>query len=321
MSCIYSHSSSYQIIYFPDKAYKGYFIGFKSIYEIEHILVFVPELNRVESSMNVIFDEIEIVRRNHSVDGIILDERSRSIHDFTYLINMIYRDNENSCLYVVTRIGISHSFIVAYVSRIQGNCAGPEESSGIHIRDVEKMVKEFHQSNHPLVLSNGEITNLAVLKSYSSDDLNESHETAGEKPVNENNALNSKGVTKSHILNSNSYTSGVDTARSDQPFSSTAVGRQTDHLTSSASGLDKYVDNDITSVVSSNQSNTNTNNNTGSRKRKRKQRKLMNASTLGDVRQITECPLDVETPLERIFRTIDYVYQPYVPNLEAEEVK
>ena len=57
---------------------------------------------------NVIFDEIEIMRGNHSVDGIILDERSRSIHDFTYLINMIYRDNENSCLYVVTRIGISH---------------------------------------------------------------------------------------------------------------------------------------------------------------------------------------------------------------------
>ena len=148
---------------------------------------------------NVIFDEIEIMRGNHSVDGIILDERSRSIHDFTYLINMIYRDNENSCLYVLTRIGISHSFIVAYVSRIQGNCAGPEESSGIHIRDVEKMVKEFHQSNHPLVLSKGEVTNLAVLKSYSSDDLNESHETAGEKPVNENNAVN--GVISPHYFN------------------------------------------------------------------------------------------------------------------------
>ena len=46
----------------------------------------------------------------------------------------------------------------------------------------------------------------------------------------------------------------------------------------------------------------------------------MNASTLGDVRQITECPLDVETPLDRIFRTTDYVYQPYVPNFEAEYI-
>ena len=27
---------------FSDKAYKGYFIGFKSIYELEYIYVFVP---------------------------------------------------------------------------------------------------------------------------------------------------------------------------------------------------------------------------------------------------------------------------------------
>ena len=77
------------------------------------------------------------MRRNHSVDGIILDERSRSITDFDYLINMIYHNNENLCLYVVTRIAISHSFIIAYFARIQGNRAGPEESSVIYIRDVE----------------------------------------------------------------------------------------------------------------------------------------------------------------------------------------
>ena len=48
------------------------------------------------------------------------------------------------------------------------------------------------------------------------------------------NSINVKDLTESHILNSNSYTSGVDTTRSAQLFSSTAIGRQTDHLTSTA---------------------------------------------------------------------------------------
>ena len=182
-----------------DGAYKGYFIGFKSIYELEHILVFVPELHKVETSMNVIFDEVEPVSRNHLVDGITLDEQSRCINDFTYLINMVYRDNDNGCLYVVIRINISHSFIVAYVARIQGNRAGLEESSGIRIREVEKMVKELHQTNQPLMLSNTEVTKLAVLQPNLSDDLNEDYETASERPVYNHNTLNVKGLTESVI--------------------------------------------------------------------------------------------------------------------------
>ena len=59
--------------------------------ELQHIQVFVPKLNNVFSSMNVIFDEIEDVSRNHENDGIILD-------DFTYLVNMIYRDTDNGLL-------------------------------------------------------------------------------------------------------------------------------------------------------------------------------------------------------------------------------
>ena len=217
---------------------------------------------------------------------------------------MIYRDNENSCRYVVTRIGISQLFLVAYVSRIQGNCAGSEESSGIHICDIEKMVMEFHQLNHPLVLWNGEFTNLAVLKSNLSDELNEDNETAGAKPVINYNALYSKG-NQVTCFKFKFYTSGVDTAGSDQPFSSTAVGRQTDHLTSSVSGFNKYVDNDITSDVYSNQSNTNTTNNTGRRKRKRNQRKLMSARWIVSSEQPTTCinpmfltlKMSIQTPL------------------------
>ena len=96
------------------RAYKVYLIGVKSIYKIENILEFVPELNKVTFAMNVIFDKIEIVSCNHSVEGIILNEWCRSINGFSYLINMIYRDNDNSCLNVLTRLGISHSSIVAY---------------------------------------------------------------------------------------------------------------------------------------------------------------------------------------------------------------
>lgn len=43
--------------------------------------------------------------------------------------------------------------------------------------EVEKMAKEYHETNHPLVLSN-EVTNLAALQSNSSDDLTEDYETA-----------------------------------------------------------------------------------------------------------------------------------------------
>ena len=88
MPCIHPNTSVHSNIHLFDGAYKGYFIGFKSIYELEHILVVVPELNKGETSMNVIFDEVEPASCNHSVDGIILDEQSRSINDFTYPINM-----------------------------------------------------------------------------------------------------------------------------------------------------------------------------------------------------------------------------------------
>ena len=48
------------------------FIGLKSIFELEHIHLFVPELNRVVTWMNVIFDELEVRQRNHNADGIII---------------------------------------------------------------------------------------------------------------------------------------------------------------------------------------------------------------------------------------------------------
>ena len=83
--------------------------------------------------------------------------------------------------------------------------------------------------------------NLAVLQPNLSDNLNEDDETASKRPVYNHNTLNVKGLTDSHILNSNSYISGIDTVRSDQSLSSTAVGHQTDHLTSSATGLNSYI--------------------------------------------------------------------------------
>ena len=86
--------------------------------------------------MNVIFDKIEIVSRNHSIDGIILNEGCRSINGVSYLINMRYRDNDNFCLNVVTRIGISHSSIVEieimhYNHHVDGIIL--EASNGLHL--------------------------------------------------------------------------------------------------------------------------------------------------------------------------------------------
>ena len=77
---------------FSDKAYKGYFIGFKSIYELEHIYVFVPELNRVIKSMNVIFDEIE--DGIYSFVGLFYTSRSLAICCETCCAIMQYATNK-----------------------------------------------------------------------------------------------------------------------------------------------------------------------------------------------------------------------------------
>ena len=90
--------------------------------------MFVLELNHVVTSMNVILDEIEVMHRNHNIYGIIIDESTKTVDDFTHLVNMICRDTYIHSLYVVTRISISHSFIVGYVARLQGtHRLGPEE--------------------------------------------------------------------------------------------------------------------------------------------------------------------------------------------------
>ena len=71
---------------------------------------------------------------------------------------------------------------------------------------------------------------------------------------------------------------------SDQPFSSTAVGCRTDHLTSSASGYDNYI---TKSVELSKSSNTNQFTDTVSRKIKRHctQRQVVDVTTGDDVQQ------------------------------------
>ena len=123
MSCIYNYipqAPNILLSQLKPIAYKGYFTGFKLIYKIEHILVFMLELNRVINSMN----------------------------------SLVYHDTDNNCLFAFTRIGISHSFIVGYgyVVRLQGNNRlGHEDSTSIHVRVVEKMKNVFHQNNPPSV--------------------------------------------------------------------------------------------------------------------------------------------------------------------------
>ena len=57
----------------------------------------------------------------------------------------------------------SHSYIVAYVARIQSdNKIGAEESTGVHVREVENMVKSFSENNNLLIYSQGKVMNLAM---------------------------------------------------------------------------------------------------------------------------------------------------------------
>ena len=94
MPCIYTYPSGYSFVTFSDKAYTGYFIGFKS----NNLCAGVPVLRRVVTSINVIFNEIEVMQRNQIVDGIIIDESTKTVDDLELCGFMVYCDTVKLCL-------------------------------------------------------------------------------------------------------------------------------------------------------------------------------------------------------------------------------
>ena len=77
----------------------------------------------------------------------IFDDEKKSISDFKYIVNMIYRDTDNELLYVVSRVCVYMSHIVAFVTRLlDKDVLGSEDTMPIHIRDAENMVENYHRN-------------------------------------------------------------------------------------------------------------------------------------------------------------------------------
>ena len=120
---------------FIEKSYKSYFLGIDM--PTQAFKVWVIDKNMVQVSSNVIFDEFS---KTSLPDQAVVpvDPNPRDIRNFTYLIGMVYRDNENDLLYVTTRIVVTRGFIVAYRSPyVKENVVGQEESRPIHVADAE----------------------------------------------------------------------------------------------------------------------------------------------------------------------------------------
>ncbi len=138
---------------FVDKAYKGKFLGIclKTWTYIGYII----ELDRVVIDSSMVFDEDAPVNelKNHGM--LEFDNETKSVKDFTYLIGMIYRDDEDNFLYVTTRIVIQKGLLVAYRAIFLNGAAAQELPRPEHVRDVSKMLELYLQSNRPIILCEG----------------------------------------------------------------------------------------------------------------------------------------------------------------------
>jgi hypothetical protein len=132
-----------------DKAYRGYFIGVHWP-NLEIARVYVPELDKVLDSNDVIYDEVtKLVRKD---DGLlIVDDKKKSIADFNYLVNMVYKDSDNNILYITTRVHVQRGFIVAFRAPLVDNKLGQEESRPVHAREVEIMLNDYNTFNDPSI--------------------------------------------------------------------------------------------------------------------------------------------------------------------------
>ena len=65
----------------------------------------------------------------------IVDNEKKSISDFKYLVNLIYRDTDNALLYVVSRVCVYMTHIVAFVTRLlDKDVLGSEDIPHTHKR-------------------------------------------------------------------------------------------------------------------------------------------------------------------------------------------
>ena len=88
---------------FVDKSYKCYFLGIDM--PTQAYKVWVVDNSEVRISSNVLFDEFAKVKlAEHAV--VPVSTTTTDFKDFNYLIGMVYRDDENSLMYVSSRLAV-----------------------------------------------------------------------------------------------------------------------------------------------------------------------------------------------------------------------
>ncbi len=133
-----------------DKAYRGKFLGICN--KTWTYIGYIIELDRVVIGSSMVFDEDAPVNelKNHSM--LEFAEETKSVKDVTYLIGMVYRNDEDNFLYTTTRIVVQKGLLVAYRAIYTKGAATQELPRPVHVRDLAKMLDLYLPTNRPIAL-------------------------------------------------------------------------------------------------------------------------------------------------------------------------
>ncbi len=121
---------------FIDKAYKCYFLGIDI--PTRAYKVWVIRLSEIRVSSNVTFDEYTKHKLPEQVI-VPVAAQTRYLKDFLYLLGMVYRDDEDGLLHVISKVLVQKGEIVAYRCTYLHSVVGREEPVPIRVADVKRM--------------------------------------------------------------------------------------------------------------------------------------------------------------------------------------
>ncbi len=107
------------------------------------------DLSGQRISADVLFDELTQIRVQMSNYIVPVASERRNVKEFTYLIGMIYRDDESKLLYVTKRVVVQRAEIVCFVCAYLHNVVDQEEPHPIRVADVERMLHAYLLDNSP----------------------------------------------------------------------------------------------------------------------------------------------------------------------------
>ena len=139
-----------------DKAKIGYFVAYSFDDGALGYKVYLPSKDSTVTSIHVLFDENIPTREEEyflEIDALKVKvaDAPKTTEDFKHLIGMYHIDDESSLLYVVNRIVVRKGLIVAYRSLVTAGTATIEDTTPIHIADVERMTLASGAGDRPWV--------------------------------------------------------------------------------------------------------------------------------------------------------------------------